>query len=300
MLFDRMLALVCLAGVVALAAGATGCDEEKVGTLKQGREKAERIAEKLEKAGESLEKAGKKAQEVAADVALPPEQAEKLGDRMVREIMSKSTVVVDHPAATYVDRLGRRLVETAKGQGPAVIDFDFHVLRDPAINAFAIPGGHIFVTTGLLKSAESEAELVAVLAHEIAHVTERHIAERMAAVYGVSALTRVALGEESGQLERMAAEIIAEGFLLKHSRDDEREADEVGMSLVVDGGHSPVGFVDFFERMSKQPRPPELLSTHPNPEGRAAAAREAISTLPEEVAGRPVHRERFAEATEQL
>jgi predicted Zn-dependent protease len=278
---------------VTFLAGFMGCDADKAEKLEKGREKAKKAAEKLEKAGEKLKKAGKKAQEVAAEVALPPSQAERLGDRMAREIAAKSTVLTDGPAVDYVRQLGRGIVEAAGEAVPEGIDFDVHVLEDPSINAFAIPGGHIFVTTGLLESAESEAELVAVLGHEVAHVTERHIAERMATIYGVSALTQIALGEDSGELERMAAELLAEGYLLKHSRDDEREADAVGMRFVIDAGHSPVGFVEFFERIARQPSPPALLSTHPNPEERAASARKALKQLPTDVVERAVHRERY-------
>lgn len=286
----RAVLVVVASGLVGF--GLVGCDEVDQERVEQGRES-------LEKAGEALKRAGKSVKETATNVVLPPRQEEQLGDRMARQVLAESQPVTGSPVSRYVSQLGQKVVSAAEGR-PEGIDYDFHVIRSPEINAFAIPGGHIFVTTGLLQSAETEAELIAVLGHEVAHVTQRHIAERMVAVYGISTLTSLALGEEAGMLEQMAVDLLAQGYLLKHSRDDEREADEVGMEFVVDAGYSPSGYVAFFERLAKQPQPPAILSSHPNPEERAQNARQAIERLDQAVVERDVHRQRYQEMTSSL
>jgi len=102
--------------------------------------------------------------------------------------------------------------------------------------------------------------------------TKQASEELEAAAYGVSTLIRLALGEDTGAIEEIAVGVLARGYLLKHSRDDEREADSRGMQYVLKAGHSPIGFVDFFERPADQPSPPALLSTHLDPAERAERA----------------------------
>lgn len=273
-----------------------GCDEAQPAQVAEPRAPIEGTVERtVDEARERVGGAGEFIKKAAASAVLPPEREEALGDRMAAEIASRSKLREDGPIVAYVRDLGARVVAAAdeNDERDEAIDFDFHVIEEPEINAFALPGGHIYVTTGLLRAAGSEAEVVAVLGHEVAHVTRRHIAERMEAVYGVSTLTSIALGEESSLLGQIAARLLARGFLLKHSRDDEREADTYGMAYVIDAGHSPVGFATFFDRISEQPRPPVWLSTHPEPEARAAKAREAMDQLDPSIVERPVHRERY-------
>jgi predicted Zn-dependent protease len=289
---------ITLLSIIA-ALALIGCDEADRESIEQGRESLDRATQSLKRAGESLKRAGESAAELAADAVLPPKKEEQLGDRMAREIMAESQMVTDKPVSEYVEKLGASVVAAAEDR-PAEISFEFHVIRDESINAFAIPGGHIFVTTGLLEAAETEAELVAVLGHELAHVTERHIARRMSAAYGISLLTQLALGQESGELEQIVADVLGQGFLLKHSRDDEREADETGMKYVIEAGYSPVGYAAFFDSLAGQSRPPALLSTHPDPEERAQRAQEAIEKLDQAIVDRPVHRERYQKATSSL
>ena len=261
--------------------------------------RVERARESLERAGEVAREVGEDLGEVATEVALPPAREEQLGDRMAAEIAAEATLVESGPAVEYMRRVGQSLVEQAEDRSQA-IDFDFHLLDDPEINAFAIPGGHIYLTTGLLRAAESEAEIAAVLAHEIAHVTSRHIAQRMTALYGVSLLTRLALGEDPGMLEQIATELLAQGFLLKHSRDNEREADAAGLDYVIAAGYSPRGYAAFFERILEQPRPPAILSTHPDPAERIEAAERMLADLDAQVLERPMGEAAHARAAASL
>lgn len=223
---------------------------------------------------------------VAADALLPPSEEEKLGEQLAKEIDAELKMHPDDEVQRYVDRLGNRLVRAARARGevPEGIDFEFHVIDDDKqINAFAIPGGGIYLYSGLLKAAESEAEVAGVLAHEIAHVTERHVAERLVASYGLSALASLALGQNPSLLAQLATQVVGTGVLLKYSRDQESEADATAIPFLVRAGYNPDGLVTFFERMAKAagttPGVLELLQTHPAPETRVRQTRILIRSV---------------------
>lgn len=223
---------------------------------------------------------------VAADALLPPEQENELGEQLAKEIEAELSMHPDDEVQRYVSRLGDRLVRAARKRGevPKGIDFTFHVVDDDEqVNAFAIPGGGIYVYSGLLKAAESEAEVAGVLAHEIAHVTERHVAERLVAAYGLSALASLALGENPNLLAQLATQVVGTGVLLKYSRDHEAEADARAIPFLVLAGYNPVGLVTFFDRMAKAAGPTpaafELLQSHPAPETRIRQAELLIGLL---------------------
>jgi len=236
----------------------------------------------------------------AANLVLPPSQEEQLGDQLAAQIEREMTVLRGGDVPRYVSQLGNKVVRAADDRHPE-ITFNFHVIRDDeTINAFAIPGGEIYVTTGLLKEAANEAELSAVLAHEVAHVTQRHIAERLAVQYGISLLAGIALGQNPSQLQQIVASLVADGYLLKYSRDDEREADRIGMQYLVEAGYSPYGYVTFFERMTDQARPPLILSSHPHPEERVVNARTVIARYRRNVMEQPTYEARYERMTATL
>lgn len=218
------------------------------------------------------------ATEVAAEVLLPPREEVRLGRQMAREVAEELSFHRDDLVQNYVEALGNRIA--AKADTPSPIRYTFRVVDDAdQINAFAMPGGYIYVYSGLIKAADNEAELAAVMAHEIAHVTERHVAERLVAAYGLQAITAAALGEDPGLIEQLVAAVAGQGFLLKYSRDHEREADAVGFEYMVAAGYDPMGFVTFFEKLEGGPRMPDLLSSHPAPDDRIEAARRRIERL---------------------
>lgn len=246
---------------------------------------------------------GGKATDVAADVLLPPKQEEKLGNQMRQDVL-KEVEVLDNPRIQqYVDELGRKAVRSAGRyrEIPQGIDFSFTVIDEPeTINAFAMPGGEIFVYTGLLKAVDSESELMAVLAHEVAHVTERHVAERLVAAYGLNALAGAALGNNPGLVSELVANVAAQGYLLKHSRSQESEADRTGIKYMSKAGYDPKGMISFFQEMQQQggPRPPEFLSSHPLPETRVREARKIISNL--RSPGTQVNQQRYQQMVQGL
>lgn len=223
---------------------------------------------------------GAKATNAAADVLLPPQQEEQLGQEMRPQVLSEMQELQNPQIQRYIDQLGARVVRAAGGK-PAGIDYTFTVIQGDEINAFTMPGGDIYVYTGLLKAADNEAELVSVLAHEVAHVTERHIAEKLVASYGLQALTNAALGDNPGMVAQLATSIASQGYLLKYSRSQESQADRTGLAYLVRAGYNPQGFVSFFQKLENQggARPPEFLSSHPSPSNRISQARQIIGRM---------------------
>lgn len=216
----------------------------------------------------------------AADVVMPPAREEKLGDQVEAEFLDSGVELYEGPTASqYIKQMGREAVDAAGEEAHEAIEYEFRVIDDPEqVNAFAMPGGQIYFYTGLLKLAETKAEVMSVMAHEVAHVTQRHIAKRLVAIYGLQSLTQAALGENPGLVAQLVSSIAAKGALLKYSRDSETEADSVGMQYMIEAGYDPHGFVNFFRKLKDQGGgvPIKWLSSHPLPSDRIEAAQEQI------------------------
>lgn len=188
-------------------------------------------------------------------------------------------------AQALVDRLGREIVrESAAGDSP--YRFEFSLLDDgQTVNAFALPGGPIFITDALYQELETEAEVAGVLAHEVAHVVGRHSAEQIAKAKLTEGLTGAAViatydpdNPSSRQVAQMAA-LVGQLITMKYSREHELEADTLGVCFMSAAGHDPRALLDVMEVLAQAREgraPPEFLSTHPNPDNRMDNIREAI------------------------
>src|SRR5512134_3004360 len=212
----------------------------------------------------------------AAGATIAPQVERRIGESIVREIRFRHPAYVDDPEVSdYVDGLGRRLLAANPGAQP---DFEFFVVRDPTINAFALPGGFVGVHTGLLLAAESESELASVLAHEIAHVTQRHIArmlgqqQQMQLPMLAAIAAAILLGGSRPDLAAGATAAVQAGAVqtqLSYSRDFEREADRIGFQALEDAGFDMHAMGSFFEKMQRGMRiaddgsVPGYLRTHP-------------------------------------
>ena len=230
-------------------------------------------------------------------MVLPPEEEVALGRQISAEVEAHYELHPDEELQRYVAFLGDSIV-AATGEKRPEISWSFKVIDDPdSVNAMALPGGFIYLFSGLLLIMETEAELVGVIAHEMAHVNLRHIAERLATIYGIEVLGAVALGRDPSTLRRIIATIVAQGYLLRYSRGQEREADAEAIEYMILAGWDPLELASFFARLEAAARPPQWLSTHPSPENRAAYVQERV-------AGREVPsrtgRERFREVQERL
>ena len=158
-----------------------------------------------------------------------------------------------------------------------------YVVDDPKmVNAFATPGGNLYVYTGLILAAESEAQLAGVLAHEAGHVTGRHAARNMVQQYGLQGVASLALGKNPSQAKQLAASLIANGSMLAHSRSQEHEADEYGASFSRRAGFDPNGLIGFFRILQRQqgsegPKVLTWFSTHPATSDRISHLQQYIS-----------------------
>lgn len=218
------------------------------------------------------------ASRAAANALLPAREEEKLGDQFSRDVEKELALHEDKSVTSYISKLGNQVVKAAGDDVPKGIEFEFHVVDDPeTINAFAGPGGQIYFYSGLLRKADDTAEVMAVMAHEVAHVTERHVARRLVAAYGLDSLSSAALGENPGLVGKLASTLVAQGFLLKYSRDHERQADSVGFEYMTKTAYNPRGFVSFFEKLQGGPSPPTFLSSHPNPSERIQTLKQKIA-----------------------
>ena len=216
----------------------------------------------------------------AADVLFPVSEENKLGAQLSAQVETELKISSDEVLTNYIAELGAKTVKAAKGTIPEGIHFTFKVIDDPnTVNAFAMPGGYVYFYTGLIKEAQSEAEIMAVMTHEVAHVVRRHVAQRLVANYGAQALLGAALGENPGLAGEIAAGIVGNGYLLKHSRDAESDADTVGIVWITKANYTPQAYVTFFTKLAQAGSPPEFLSTHPDPKNRVKSAQDYIKTL---------------------
>ena len=193
----------------------------------------------------------------------------------------------DREIAPYVEAVGQRLVQRSLARS-SPYRFQFHVLADRrTINAFALPGGQIFITQALLQKLRSEAQLAGVLGHEIGHVIARHGAQHLAKQQlGQLLVTAVQVGSYDsrdpgrGRAASLLAQAANQMIGLRYGREDELESDAYGFRILVEAGYDPRGLaelMDVLDAASSGGRPPEFLSTHPNPGNRRARIAEAIA-----------------------
>lgn len=199
----------------------------------------------------------------------------QLGRELEADVNRQVTLVNDATLQRYVDQMGQRIVARTE---MARLPWRFHVVQDPQINAFNIPGGTVYVNTGLIAAAGSAAELAGVLAHEIAHGVARHGTERLTQQQGANVLAALLLGQDPGLVAQIAAQVAAGGAFAKFSRDDEREADRLGVRYMAAAGYDPEGMARMFERLlADQRQQPgavaQFFSTHPLTEERLADVR---------------------------
>jgi predicted Zn-dependent protease len=230
-----------------------------------------------------------------ADAILSTNEEAQIGRAIMRDIRNSGQVVEDPLVNEYINEIGNKVAaQTNDGDH----DFTFFVIEDHRINAFALPGGYIGVHTGLLEATRSEDELAGVLAHEVAHVTQRHIARAIHANSRQSLLSTAIMlgaiiaGAAGGGSDVMQAGIaVAQGTAaqqqINFTRSNEHEADRVGIAALADAGFDPYGMASFFDVMSRQnsrapdERAPEFLMTHPVTSSRIAEARDRARHYPQ-------------------
>ncbi len=208
------------------------------------------------------------------------EEEWQLGNQTAAEVAKQVRLSRDATLNAYVNRMGQRIVAQTE---MANLPWTFHVVEDDAINAFNIPGGHVYVNTGLIRAAGSASELAGVMAHEITHGVSRHGTEQLSKQYGLSTLAGVALGQDPGVVAQIATQVVAGGALAKFSRGAEREADQYGMRYMVGAGYNPNGMVRLFETLKRESggggRGIPFFSTHPLTDERIRNAQQQINRM---------------------
>jgi len=216
------------------------------------------------------------------------EQEKKMGDdvsgQLLAEFEKKGQVNKDPQVNEYVNRLGQKLALRDPGKQ---FSYRFHIITTPEVNAFAVPGGSLFIFTGLINQCQNEAELAAVIDHEIAHVILRHGTRQLSAKIAASVAADILLfglsGKVDPQIAQLAVNVAATGAFLAYSRKDEREADDMGARLMHQAGYNPEAMSDFFARLAaKKGKPSEIerfLSDHPDPGNREKLIQELAAEL---------------------
>lgn len=230
---------------------------------------------------------------------IPQQQEIAMGQEAAQQIVGQMGLYPDDALQNYVSRLGLALA--AASERPE-LPWKFYVLDDPLVNAFALPGGQIFITRGILSHMNSEAELVSVLGHEIGHVTAKHsvsqISQQQLAQIGLG-LGTVLMPELVGPWSDVASAGLGLLFL-KFGRDAERQADELGFRYMLKQGYDPRAMARVLHTLDKYGEQggrsrgiPEWASTHPAPENRVAATDARVQALPVDANTLKVEREGF-------
>jgi beta-barrel assembly-enhancing protease len=221
----------------------------------------------------------------------PVQQDVGLGTQFANELQSspKDYPPYDNPKLKeYITvNILQPILQSPAIQYKSVFNYELDFVKnDSLLNAFAIPGGHIYVYTGLLKYLDSEAALAGVLAHEIAHAEKRHATSRMTKAYGIAMIQNLVLGNNASETSQLIAGALGQGVILKNSRDDEDQSDEFSIQYLRSTKYYPGAVKFFFEKMRDDGKIERggsgiavFLSTHPDPIERIASAESRIKAL---------------------
>jgi predicted Zn-dependent protease len=214
------------------------------------------------------------------------QQEVQIGAEYSAQINRQMPMLNDQATINYVNQIGQQLAAIADPRG---IRYHFYVVNSDVVNAFALPGGYVYVNRGLIERTDNLSELAGVLAHEIGHVAERHSIEQLQraqnANLGLSVLYGVLLGRNPSGVEQAGIQVGGSAVFAGYGRDAEREADAVGVTYMVRAGYNPNGMASFFEELlSIQQRQPsrveQWFSTHPTTQERVNNTRAIIAQTP--------------------
>lgn len=206
-----------------------------------------------------------------------------MGQEYASQLDAELPLISDAASVRYINSLGNQIAR----HGQRGLSYTFRLVNSEVVNAFAVPGGFVYINRGLVERADNMSELAGVLAHEIAHVEERHSAQQIERVQGANlglTLAYVLLGRQPSSVEQAAVNVGGGLVFANYSRDAEEEADAVAVPLLVAAGINPSGLVTFFQKLlDDQKRSPSALqqwfSTHPTTADRIADTRGRIASL---------------------
>jgi len=223
-----------------------------------------------------------------------------IGRGIADEIEAKEKVLDDPALQQYLNEIGQRLVAGVERRD---VEYQFKVIDAPeTVNAFALPGGFMYVYTGLMKFCDNEAELASVMAHEIAHVAAHHHGEALTRAYGIQLVSSIILGRNQAQAARIAGEFIGGMGMRYFSRQNEFEADAKGMEYLARAGYRPGAMVSFMQKLAQADqggggsRLITLFATHPPASERIARLAASEQQYPADLRlNGPVYADRFRE-----
>jgi predicted Zn-dependent protease len=211
------------------------------------------------------------------------EDENRMGKEMSAEVEKEHPLLRDTQVQRYVKDLGNRLARYAPNT--AGIPLTVKAVSDDEVNAFTIPGGYIYVNSGLIKRLDSEAELAGVISHEMGHAVRRDGTKQLTRMYGMSFLLNLVLGSNAPQWQQIAGDLFSTVGLLAYGRSAENEADKSAVRISRAAGYDPNAYLSFLKKLQtmEQSQPKlltELFSTHPETTGRIATVEREIATLP--------------------
>ena len=224
----------------------------------------------------------------------------EIGKQVAGDVESKEKLLKNTTVQNYVNGVGQKIVKVCDRRD---IEYKFKVIDKDEINAFACPGGYIYVYSGLLETLDNEAQLAAILSHEVSHLVARHSMKKLQNIYGYAILAEIALGDKAkgvaGDIVNIAAMLILQGY----SRDNEFEADRYGILYAKNAGYNSKGMIQVFEKFKKmEGNPPPavlgLLSSHPPAADRIRKGESEISRVGG--TGLPYYEDRFKKIKSQL
>jgi len=170
----------------------------------------------------------------------------QLGNQAAAQVDQQVQLVNDSQANAYVRSVGERIhAATPLANRP----FDFKIINDSTVNAFSLPGGHVYINSGLIQQADKVDMLAGVLAHEISHVVARHAIKQVQQAQEINVIGSILLGQNQNALAQIAAQILAGGAMARFSRGDEKQADDMGLDFMAQAGYDPHGMLDMFEKL---------------------------------------------------
>ena len=230
--------------------------------------------------------------------ALTTEDEIALGEEVAKQVEEKEKVLDDPALQAYVAGIGQRLARLSPRQD---VEYRFQVIDNiETVNAFALPGGRMYIYTGLMKLCGNEGELAAVMAHEISHVASHHHGESMTRQQLGNAVAAILLGKDPSALAEVGATLVGTGVFAKFSRQNEREADSMGMKILFQAGYTPDAMLSFMDKMMQEEQrkggghPLPIFSSHPATANRLLYLQELAAQYPEDMRrNSPVHAGRY-------
>ncbi|MCK4251239.1 M48 family metalloprotease [candidate division WOR-3 bacterium] len=214
-------------------------------------------------------------------ILIPTSQEVQIGKEVARDVESSEKLLNNQTVQNYVNKVGQKIAKVCDRKD---VKYKFKVLDNKEINAFACPGGFIYIYSGLLKIFDNEAQLAAVLAHEVGHVVARHSIKRLQAIYGYTIIMEVALGSRMGKTARQVADAATGLILQGYGRENEYEADNYGILYAKKAGYNPKAMIQVFEKFKKmEGKPPsafeKLLASHPPAKDRIGNGNKQIKKI---------------------